>query len=273
MSSAVEATSTGTVEAYQVYRIVGHKQAIPSPRPESNTSWTISSENASVNPPILVPSYGTKDTLWLALACAESDSGTNLTISTIPTGFTDLRQDWADAGGPQNVVHSAFLKSHASSKDPAAFTASKSVAWSSMTISIEPQDSPPIVTLSADTITAYTARLRGRLDTLFSSTVVLWFDYGDCPSCMGNETANVTRSSTGTYSLTVSGLAFNTTYYFRAHSIEVPSGYEAIGDTLSFTTLQGISIDQAVASFWIFVFLSLCGFAILGAWWIRERWG
>jgi hypothetical protein len=69
--------------------------------------------------------------------------------------------------------------------------------------------------------------------------VILNFQWGDTLS-LGNESANITKSSpdtlTGTYYINVIGLQANHTYYFRAHSLEVPSGYESFGDILNFTT-------------------------------------
>jgi hypothetical protein len=261
MSTTVSVTATGTVGMYQVYRIVGHNQGYPAPEPEDSMDHTISGLNAAPNPPNLTPSYGSKETLWLAVACAESDSGTNLTTTGTPTSYTSNRVDWADAGGPTMILHSTYRAVHNSSENPSNFTTNKVVDWATVTISIEPTDSLPLVTLPATKVRDSIAQMNGRLDALYSSTVLLGFEYGTSLS-LGSWTSNLTKSSTGSYQIVVSGLSANTKYYFRAVSLEVPSGYAGQGEILNFTTAEPVLSFDVTG---MFAFAGFLAFAVGGS--------
>jgi len=260
---------------WQAFRIVGHKQAYPSREPESNGAYTVTFTNTTPNPPILTPTYGAKETMWMAFACVEKE-GITATFSAIPTGFNAIRTtDSANDGSTAVSLASVYKKMNTSTMNPYAFTTDYAVAWSTITVSIEPQDDSPLVTLPATYISWDKARMNGRLDIVFSSTVVLNFQWGDTLS-LGNESANITKSSpdtlTGTYYINVIGLQVNHTYYFRAHSLEVPSGYESFGDILNFTTsVYPEMLTDLYNGIIILVFITLVIMFFIAVFYIRRR--
>jgi len=102
-------------------------------------------------------------------------------------------------------------------------------------------------------------------------SILFWFEWGDTVS-LGNDSSNITRSSTGTFQIIQAGLAENTTYYFRAMSEEVPSGYTGQGEILNFTTgEQGEELSFAFNAVYVFVFIMALILMIMVAWWIRSR--
>jgi hypothetical protein len=260
---------------WQAFRIVGHKQDYPSPEPESNGAYTVTSTNTTPNPPILTPTYGAKETMWLAFACVEKGHPAAI-FSAIPTEFSVIRTtDSLSDGSTAVSLASVYRNINATSLNPSAFTTDSAVAWTAFTVSIEPQDDSPLVTLPATYISWDKARMNGRLDIVFSSTVILNFQWGDTLS-LGNESANITKSSpdtlTGTYYINVIGLQANHTYYFRAHSLEVPSGYESFGDILNFTTsVYPEMLTDLYNGIIILVFVTLVIMFFIAVFYIRRR--
>jgi phosphodiesterase/alkaline phosphatase D-like protein len=94
-----------------------------------------------------------------------------------------------------------------------------------------------VSTQPAGSITSSTAVLDGNLDNLGNTSVVqVWFEYGKTAD-FGNSTAMQTRTMTGPYSTTVTGLAANTTYYFRAMALNPTGGGKTVhGPASSFVT-------------------------------------
>lgn len=75
---------------------------------------------------------------------------------------------------------------------------------------------PSVETKEADSITSNSAKLNGELLKLGSfSSVEVSFEWGETEE-YGNETSTGTATSTGKFSITLSGLTPNTLYHFRA---------------------------------------------------------
>jgi hypothetical protein len=276
MSPTVTVTFPGgAVFSYETFRLVGHKQTIsPSHAPQSTEDHTISNTSASPNPPSLTSAFGTKPYLWMAIACAERDFN-EIFITDSPAGFTDIREDTNDLTASEYLdMRSAYKLANVATLNPGAFNSSASSKWAVVTAAIEPQDALPLVTLPATKVYDTVARLNGRLDVLFSSTVLLGFEYGTTLS-LGNWTSNLTKSSTGTYQIIVSGLSANTKYYFRAVSLEVPSGYAGQGGILNFTTAEPVLPDMiGLFAFAGFLAFTVGGSAAISVWVLgRKRKG
>ena len=93
-----------------------------------------------------------------------------------------------------------------------------------------------VTTNDATTVTTSGATLNGNLTDLGpNSSVQVYFQYGTTPS-MGSSTTPQTRSSTGTFTASLSGLMSNTQYYFRAIAVGTTTVY---GSNKSFTTQTG----------------------------------
>jgi hypothetical protein len=97
-----------------------------------------------------------------------------------------------------------------------------------------PFSPPSVATLAADNITTSAARLNGNITSLgTAANVVVLFNYGTSSGIYTKNTTTQSLTAAGAFYVDLSGLAPNTTYYFRA----VASGQgTAVGGELSFTT-------------------------------------
>ena len=98
-----------------------------------------------------------------------------------------------------------------------------------------PGAAPEVTTNAATDVTTESATLNGNLDSLGDySSVNVSFEWGETlGGPYPNETTPETMASTGPFSAPISGLASNTTYYFRAKATGSVTVY---GDEQSFTT-------------------------------------
>jgi hypothetical protein len=117
---------------------------------------------------------------------------------------------------------------------------SQSIAggWDAFVAKLAYTPVPPTVTTNAATdIGTTSATLNGYLDDMGTATSVqVSFQWGKTTG-YGNETTAQTMSSTGPFSASLSTLAPDTTYHFRAKAVGDSTAY---GDDMTFTT--GISI-------------------------------
>lgn len=267
-------TATNTQWAYQTYRIVGHDDSVPV---ESASATSAASPNTTPDPPSLNPvGWDVENTLWLAVVSWACPS-TFTEVTADPTGYTTIRTGnrCEENNWPTDVglsVEGTSRQAATDSQDPSAFTISQSQRWNTFTIAVRPQADPPLVTLAASNVSDAAARLNGRLDFLFSGTVLLGFRWGDTAS-LGNWTANLTRLSTGTYSILLMGLEPNTTYFFAAVSEEVPSGYASQGTTLTFTTEEAVFDFDIIGLFALvaFIVFVIGGSTAIAVWVIGSR--
>jgi len=98
---------------------------------------------------------------------------------------------------------------------------------------------PSVATDAAINITHNSATLNGELSTLgTASSVDVSFELGTSPGSYTYETSPQTMTATGTFSITVSNLVSERTYYFRAKAAGDGTNY---GSEMSFTTKAGVA--------------------------------
>lgn len=131
--STITVTKSNTQEdAWGVYRITGASGNVEFAFAEGN--------DANVDPPNLIPSWGAKDTLWIAAACEDNADLTG----TAPTNYANnvLHQFNTDA---EIVMGTREL--NATSENPGTFAAAAD-EWFALTIAVEP-DAGGAFTLTA----------------------------------------------------------------------------------------------------------------------------
>jgi hypothetical protein len=102
--------------------------------PEATVTGNAAS-SASPNPPSLTPSWGSADTLWLAVGVIMVDG--TAAFTGVPTNYTSVVT--SQAGGEFCGISMGRRDLAASSEDPGAFTDSVTVeAWRAATIAIRP---------------------------------------------------------------------------------------------------------------------------------------
>jgi hypothetical protein len=119
-------TTNGTASAHTTYRISGW----------SSFEWAFFNgpNNTTPDPPNVTPTWGAKDTLWLA--CFGESNG-NRSVSTYPSSYTNGRNDrWHNPNGV--ALGSAIRSLNATSEDPGVFTLSANDLWDGFTIAVEP---------------------------------------------------------------------------------------------------------------------------------------
>ncbi|MEK7152101.1 MAG: hypothetical protein AAB773_01595 [Patescibacteria group bacterium] len=92
---------------------------------------------------------------------------------------------------------------------------------------------PSVTTNSATNITQSNAQLNGYVNPNNTSNTTRWFEWGTTQS-LGNGTPHYNQSYAGNFSESISGLAANTTYYFRA--VAQNNAGTSYGSILSFYT-------------------------------------
>lgn len=123
--------STGTTGIWQTIRVTSWHGTTP---PEATTA---SGDATAANPPSLTPSWGTDDTLWLAIA--GHAAAVTAAWSAAPTNYSGFQNDGASSGGAAVSIASSTRQLNAISEDPGAFTVSGSNRfWTSATIGIRP---------------------------------------------------------------------------------------------------------------------------------------
>lgn len=207
-------SSTATTMGAQTYRITGASSPI-----SAGTSVAYGTLVNQPNPPSLNPGWGTKDTLWIAMANQNQSS----TITSVPTNYANGLTTNGAGGG---IIHSATRTTTAASEDPGVFTFSGS--WESLvnTIAIGTQDPPTwstttntsnITASSADVFTGFNPNSSDttayvRYSTSSPGTCNTSFGSGTAPLGFGAGSTNVNNT------WTLTGLAANTLYYWCAYA-------------------------------------------------------
>ena len=108
------------------------------------------------------------------------------------------------------------------------------------TIPSIPQAPIEVSTSSASDVTSGAATLRGYLSSMGPyNNVKVWFNWGTS-TAYGNTTGEQILYGPGPFSLQISGLSPNSTYYFRAAAMPTVIGVSAVyGNAASFTTPGG----------------------------------
>jgi len=134
-AAGTEGGGTATVTASdtsaacsQVYRLQGWNDV-----EEEHSSLTISS---SPNPPSNTPSWGAKDTLWLAGATFVDDDGT---VSAYSSNYSNGEYNNAGAGtNASSSIGIARRELNTTVQNPATMTLSEAEGWVAWTVAVEP---------------------------------------------------------------------------------------------------------------------------------------
>lgn len=97
-------------------------------------------------------------------------------------------------------------------------------------------EAPILTTNAATSVTACSAILNGNVFSLGETALTtrgFCYSISDCPT-IANSVVNIATSATGIYNLSVTGLDFSTTYYYRAYATN--SKGTSYGEIRSFTT-------------------------------------
>ncbi|MGE0774265.1 MAG: hypothetical protein AB7G25_04585 [Sphingomonadaceae bacterium] len=93
--------------------------------------------STSPDPPSFSPSGGSQDYLWLAFAA--TDNGSGITVTGVPSGYTEpatISGGVANGNGNGCTAGLAYKQSTASSDDPSAFTLALGEQWGAFTVAI-----------------------------------------------------------------------------------------------------------------------------------------
>jgi hypothetical protein len=123
-------TADATGSAHTTFRISGWNSF--------ETAFFDGPNNTTPDPPLLTPTFGKKDTLWIAV---QGNQNGNRSVSAYPSSYTNGRNDrWNNGNG--TGIGSAIRQLNATSEDPATFTLSANDLWDGVTIAIEPSAAP-----------------------------------------------------------------------------------------------------------------------------------
>lgn len=126
-------SATAGRSAWHIYRIRNGKTV------SCGTSAT--GNSTAPNPPSLTPSWGAKNTLWLAVMGTFNQTADGGSYA-YPTNYTTngIYDEAANASGCG--VGSSYRTNNATSEDPAAWTINATLRWVANTIAVEPIDNP-----------------------------------------------------------------------------------------------------------------------------------
>ena len=109
---------------------------------------------------------------------------------------------------------------------------------------------PDLTTDAVTNIAATTAILHGTLVINEGTGVNVYFKWDENTPPVANQTANQSKSADDSFQQAISGLSYNTLYYFQAFtSFSSPAGSPLSGSILSFTTAADPSAK--IGSFWV----------------------
>lgn len=110
----------------------------------------ISASDTTANPPALSPNWGTADTLWIPVV----HTSTGRTITSGPTGYSNLISTRSGDTTASGQIASARLSKNTASEDPGVFTfSSTGVTSVAQTIAIAPANTTLTKTLEHFTVT------------------------------------------------------------------------------------------------------------------------
>jgi hypothetical protein len=188
----------------------------------TNSATSIGSTTATLNGNLDSLGGFTSVSVYFQYGLTTSYGSTTTTQTKTATGaFTA-----AITGLAPNTTY--YCRAVANSGTTTIYGGSVSFSTTTSTLSVTTND--------PTTVTASGAVLNGTLADLGpNSSVQVYFQYGTTPS-MGSQTTAQTRTTTGTFTASLSGLTSNTTYYYRAIAVGSTTAY---GSNKSFTTLAG----------------------------------
>jgi len=133
----VVVTITSSKGAAVAYNITGYDQ-VQGPEFSTIATGTSTAPNAT----ILSPTGGAKDYLWFTWFHQDGEELDDDTwVTGTPANYSNLLQKTSGTGGlatTNSQIGSAERTNNAASEDPAAFTASQSLAWRAYTVAVHP---------------------------------------------------------------------------------------------------------------------------------------
>lgn len=129
--TAPSVTGSTSNWVWQMHRITGGD---PSVNPQEATIATAGSVNP--NPPSLTPTWGAKDTLWLATYSSSS----NASPTAVPASYSTVTFHSGTVGPG---IGTCWRQLNAATEDPGTFTVGASTTWYANTIAVAPLSSLP----------------------------------------------------------------------------------------------------------------------------------
>jgi hypothetical protein len=217
--------------------VVGSTQSVALTGTGIQASIAISSVNPSS---VTLVQGGNSQTVTVALTSTNYTGTVTLATSTLPSGVTaTIAQPGTGTSG--TITLQAASNATLVNNQTITITASGngiSPASASFTLSVAAQTTA--TTLPATSITSNSAIMNGTINSGGASGTArfIWGPDPDLPCCSVGLGVDAI-STTQTFSYQLTGLATNTTYYYRMRFDPDSNGSQPQGDIVSFTTLGG----------------------------------
>jgi len=141
----------------------------------------------------------------------DNTKSTQISVTTQSNGYYQ-----ADLFNLQNCENGDTIEIYCSySGEDNSKTFTLDVSQTSKNVSFSLVGKPDVSTNAASNVGSSSAKLNGELNDLKDTTCQVWFEYGKTTS-YGSTTSKKTKTATGAFSATISGLQPDTTYHFRA---------------------------------------------------------
>ncbi len=159
-------------------------------------------------------------------AIVDSSGSTLLSVSATDSSGHSISYSWTATGGSfdnANLQNPIWYAPRNTTTSMVYYTLSVTarcgqgkMTSGNVEIGVRPEKvAPTVSTFDASNIDSTSTTLNGYLDSTGGLECLVWFEYGKTTS-YGTSTTQVSKSSTGSFSVDVAGLNSGTTYYFRA---------------------------------------------------------
>lgn len=236
-------SSTGTTAAWQVMRVTGAHASTASEVASTNGDAT------SANPPILTPTGGSNDYLFIALA-SNAATGDTTGFTAAPTNYTGLLSNGASSGGSTANIASATRQLTATSDDPGTFTPSSNRFWAAATVAVYPAAGGGAVSATVTQVAATVTATGGTQTVVSVASAAISQVAGTLTAAGGVQTvaavqkvaishiAGVITASGGTPTIaTVNNVSLS----------QVAATVTASGGSQTLATINNVSLSQVAA--------------------------
>lgn len=251
-STVTVTIDSAKMAAFVIRRISGHNSTAPE------VSTGAEGDSANPDPDSLTPSWGSKDTLWIA---GEAVAGKDNTASAYPSGYTGGQTASATGGGPASQwcgIGSAYRTNAAASENPGTFTVSAE-QWLAWTIGVEPGGGDTNVSANVETLTltenaatiTYDVNVNAAADTLTLTAHAATIDYAFNIDAATDALTLATHAATLTYDVDVQAAAdaLSLTPHSAAvtYDVDVPANADALTlATYAATIAYGVDVAASV---------------------------
>jgi hypothetical protein len=141
-------TSLSRDSTHNSYRIAGAQD--PAIQPPQSAG--VGGNSTAPNPPVLTPTGGAKNYLWIAVE-TNNQTASQIPITAFPLNYSGGIQ--ANGDIDNSTTGSAYRQLNAASEDPGAFTIGTAIAWAAGTLVVHPASpgAPNGLTISGSTAT------------------------------------------------------------------------------------------------------------------------